>query len=321
MISHSNRMPFFFLLSLWFQSNIDLVLCAGFRNNCTLNDSDDVLLLRATNGKVYTSAYFDEAYEDVDELNVIDTTFAHSCSCSKNYYCLDKHNRCQHRYLPEDGEYVKVICFYDEPPSTVFNATAFPIVMIFYGVLLTVLILTDVGRDVREHFKYKLIYPMVVKFLSNVSDDSWSHRTINYMTINTRMENAITEQLSFSRESRQSLYRIVRDEILQGGLRGATFETDVLTLSGIARGAIQVKLMLKKKLYLGDTKATCSICLDDIQQDDIIGDIYCRHLFHLECLKYWMTRKNSCPLCQLCKIGRSKIDKKKQNPSVEDSNV
>jgi len=47
-----------------------------------------------------------------------------------------------------------------------------------------------------------------------------------------------------------------------------------------------------------ENENTCAICLKPLQQGDLIGDIDCNHLFHKTCLKAWLKRKNSCPLCQ-----------------------
>jgi hypothetical protein len=42
----------------------------------------------------------------------------------------------------------------------------------------------------------------------------------------------------------------------------------------------------------------CAICLDRLEQGDVVGDIPCEHVFHKDCLKDWLKKKNRCPLCQ-----------------------
>jgi hypothetical protein len=42
----------------------------------------------------------------------------------------------------------------------------------------------------------------------------------------------------------------------------------------------------------------CAICLDRLEQGDVVGDIPCKHVFHKDCLKDWLRKKNRCPLCQ-----------------------
>jgi len=102
------------------------------------------------------------------------------------------------------------------------------------------------------------------------------------------------------------------------GRHGMGVEDSNVSLSDIASGNLQIRLMLKTRrftneimehaLHSGDalypTKCdqhvpdgTCSICLNDIDEGEKIGDLACRHAFHLMCLKDWLRRKNSCPLC------------------------
>lgn len=43
----------------------------------------------------------------------------------------------------------------------------------------------------------------------------------------------------------------------------------------------------------------CAICLENLQSEDDIRALTCRHVFHDECIKLWFTsRKASCPLCK-----------------------
>lgn len=47
----------------------------------------------------------------------------------------------------------------------------------------------------------------------------------------------------------------------------------------------------------------CTICFCPFEEGDKIGDLACRHEFHVECLKGWVQRKNACPLCNT-RLGR-----------------
>jgi hypothetical protein len=41
---------------------------------------------------------------------------------------------------------------------------------------------------------------------------------------------------------------------------------------------------------------------------DHIGELPCDHLFHVECLKMWLPRKNVCPLCQTKEVAMPRYD-------------
>ena len=48
---------------------------------------------------------------------------------------------------------------------------------------------------------------------------------------------------------------------------------------------------------LCDLGPTCTICYGPLNEGDRVGDLPCGHIFHSECLKVWLPRRNVCPLC------------------------
>lgn len=40
----------------------------------------------------------------------------------------------------------------------------------------------------------------------------------------------------------------------------------------------------------------CSICLDT--KRETLAKTSCQHIFHMECIRTWMTTKHTCPLCR-----------------------
>ena len=55
---------------------------------------------------------------------------------------------------------------------------------------------------------------------------------------------------------------------------------------------------------------SCIICFQPIEAGDRIGDLSCNHVFHADCLKTWLKRRNSCPLCNATEVAtpRTVID-------------
>ncbi|KAH0709633.1 hypothetical protein KY284_011060 [Solanum tuberosum] len=49
---------------------------------------------------------------------------------------------------------------------------------------------------------------------------------------------------------------------------------------------------------ISDDNDTCSICLDDYSDGQVIGSADCQHTFHFDCISQWLMQKNSCPLCK-----------------------
>ncbi|GLU13546.1 hypothetical protein SLE2022_301790 [Rubroshorea leprosula] len=42
----------------------------------------------------------------------------------------------------------------------------------------------------------------------------------------------------------------------------------------------------------------CSICQDEYAEGDLLGKLDCIHDYHFDCIKQWLLRKNSCPMCR-----------------------
>ncbi|KAL7572128.1 hypothetical protein ACA910_001761 [Epithemia clementina (nom. ined.)] len=51
---------------------------------------------------------------------------------------------------------------------------------------------------------------------------------------------------------------------------------------------------------------SCAICFLTLEEGDRVGAIDCGHVFHVDCLKGWLTRRNVCPLCMQEGIAKPK---------------
>lgn len=51
----------------------------------------------------------------------------------------------------------------------------------------------------------------------------------------------------------------------------------------------------------------CTICFCELEDGDRVGDLGCPHVFHVDCLKMWVTKRNSCPLCNIPIARRKRI--------------
>lgn len=52
----------------------------------------------------------------------------------------------------------------------------------------------------------------------------------------------------------------------------------------------------------------CAICYFPLEDGDKIGHLSCNHDFHASCLKSWLQRRNTCPLCQTQDIAEVRYD-------------
>ncbi|XP_068638865.1 uncharacterized protein [Aristolochia californica] len=43
----------------------------------------------------------------------------------------------------------------------------------------------------------------------------------------------------------------------------------------------------------------CSICQEEYEANDEVGELECGHSYHLNCIKQWLLQKNACPICKV----------------------
>ena len=47
-----------------------------------------------------------------------------------------------------------------------------------------------------------------------------------------------------------------------------------------------------------EVSTTCTICMCDLENTEYIYNLKCHHVFHLDCLERWYSRRNTCPVCK-----------------------
>lgn len=90
----------------------------------------------------------------------------------------------------------------------------------------------------------------------------------------------------------------------------------VSRLDATHHSALKIPVCLKTKRYNQSDATTCSICLQDFQQGDRIGDLPCKHPFHVDCLKEWISLKNHCPLCKVTNLATRQSFENRQDDGV-----
>ena len=47
-----------------------------------------------------------------------------------------------------------------------------------------------------------------------------------------------------------------------------------------------------------EISVTCAICMCDLEPTDYLYNLKCHHVFHVDCLEKWYSRRNRCPICR-----------------------
>ena len=59
----------------------------------------------------------------------------------------------------------------------------------------------------------------------------------------------------------------------------------------------------KKKYIKIKSKDTiyneCPICLEYFRENDKLARLSCDHVFHIDCIKQWISRESNCPICRI----------------------
>ncbi|KAG0481189.1 hypothetical protein HPP92_012047 [Vanilla planifolia] len=66
-----------------------------------------------------------------------------------------------------------------------------------------------------------------------------------------------------------------------------------------------ISLCLSQTIYCSSDPAqecreevSCPICLEDYEDKESMGILKCRHVYHVSCIKNWLSIKNACPICK-----------------------
>ena len=57
-----------------------------------------------------------------------------------------------------------------------------------------------------------------------------------------------------------------------------------------------------------DLETMCIICFQAIQDGERVGVLPCTHVFHVDCLKTWLRRRNVCPMCNISDVAEPQYD-------------
>jgi len=48
-----------------------------------------------------------------------------------------------------------------------------------------------------------------------------------------------------------------------------------------------------------DEEKACSVCLEDLLEDEVVRRLRCDHIFHIPCVDNWLRENKTCPVCKV----------------------
>ena len=214
------------------------------------------------------------------------------CTCalitSRGSFCPSDKDTCE---MAADGS---ISCYIASTRVSILRNT-WPIVLMWYGVALMFLLFTEQGVNARRYVRLCLCSDRLNTDIAN------------------RMVRNEFERRTWRRRQRSN------DVPSDGGNPQLEHEDSVRRPQ---------RLALKTKRFCRpcagendedeDEDYNCSICFVALHDGDRVGALACNHLFHVECLKLWIQRKNACPLCQEPNVAKAfQTDSNSQSDSSE----
>ena len=86
-----------------------------------------------------------------------------------------------------------------------------------------------------------------------------------------------------------------RDQYLLNNVLNRSLEDDIRYTNVDMDRELEVE---EKEYGENKTEEKCMICLETFEEKDIVGNIDCNHVFHINCLQEWGKRNPKCPLCK-----------------------
>ena len=258
---------------------------------------------------------------DTSSNNDFQEILACSCWCANNerqiypdsfYYCIAPYTHCA---IPAWWLYVDITpgCV-NRTKRERFVRGVWPVILVWFGAIFICMCCTKSGRQVPDYILSTLI-------------PNWNGWVANRIIRRDpdRADRLIREHW---RRRRGALERRYLQLLAERG--GAPVGPDG---EGREDNVIH-ELVLKTRIFkeeeskanhereddaeVGDDKM-CTICFGPIEEGDRVGELACDHVFHVECLKQWLVRRNVCPLCQMPNAAMSR-PRSQPNPLDTDFN-
>jgi len=267
-----------------------------------------------------------------------------SCPCREDTYCLVNSGNACGTHRSSDA----VSCF-SLDSRTIFVRNAWPVVVLWYGALFIFLIATDNGRHARAYICGLICKSQTHRMADRILE--------NELRIRDRMRvAALLQQRRMILAQQQAQHLDEEDNTASLALKTRIYKKESSDLrfspprhdkshapelpntpstqateqsfdfldEELGRTASHDETHTQHALHEislsthDDDEVVCTICLGEVEEGDRVGELNgCNHLFHSDCLKDWLRRRNVCPLCQTQNVAARRI----RRQPTSDSNL
>lgn len=284
------------------------------------NDIDDdvsavsgLRVLHGENEENSSISTTDAHYSNQSHWNHTNLYFARECTCfselaNNSIFCPFAVSTCR-QFIDNHGglPHPQSIKCYNEGLDEDTFLHLWLSIYCFYGLVLGCIFLTHKGRSCLSYIPSLILKnwnELVATHLLRRRPEFARKLICNYIQVRQEQQRrAAFRQVAPGRRRRGGEQR--------DGDYGDDIDNDIQL---IAMSAKPTSLALKTRRYHTsdhnvENQESCIICFVDLNEGDRVGVLpTCEHVFHADCLKGWLRRKNSCPLCQQENVAEPRYD-------------
>eukprot|EP00977_Amphora_coffeiformis_P022809 scaffold11575_cov179-Amphora_coffeaeformis.AAC.2 len=258
----------------------------------------------------------------VDNTELDHAVLFRSCSCHdvSTVYCPLEVDHCaeiRHYNETRHGP-SPLVCLDKKERMDEFAETTFLIVFLWMSILLSFIVVTQWGRNC-VHCLVAQCVPGYNKFLA------WFLLRTNRELAREMLHQHVYSRRHMTMERLQQVSPELAFELMQG--QTSVMNQTVHPMTMKHQSAKPTALALKTRTFTSDTSVKndvsdaheeevqgkefdhdCAICFQPVEDGELVGDLTCKHLFHADCLKTWLQRRNACPLCNANEIAAPRFN-------------
>jgi hypothetical protein len=235
---------------------------------------------------------------------------ARECWCANNndplvynpslYYCITPYTHCA---IPSWGINKTVAPGCISRSKSEFEKGVWPVIMLSFAILFTWVCCTKAGRQVYDYV-IGLIFPGWNAYVTDRIIRNDPERADRLILQYWRRRRIALEARHFQMMAeRRDEDQAENWQEMEESVEVTTPPNELALKTRIFKKSPEA--MAVKADDLGDDDfdlggdAACTICFGPLEDGDRVGALVCDHIFHAECLKRWLVRRNTCPLCQM----------------------
>ena len=69
-------------------------------------------------------------------------------------------------------------------------------------------------------------------------------------------------------------------------------------MGSVSKGLTEEQFNQIVKIEAKGLDEVCSICYYNVKEGEQVIQLPCRHYFHVDCIKEWLFKERSCPMCK-----------------------